>query len=65
MYPILERDAALRPFERDINLRMDNYYRMHELLTNGRALSDFAKPPARTPCTCRANSITGQPTKHH
>ena len=42
MYPILERDAALRPFERDINLRMDNYRRMHELLANGRTLSDFA-----------------------
>ena len=42
MYPILERDAALRPFERDINLRMDNYRRMHELLANDRTLSDFA-----------------------
>ena len=42
MYPILERDAALRPFERDINLRMDNYRRMHALLANGRTLSDFA-----------------------
>ena len=42
MYPILERDAALRPFERDINLRMDNYRRMHALLANDRTLSDFA-----------------------
>ncbi|MBR1566738.1 MAG: alpha amylase C-terminal domain-containing protein [Oscillospiraceae bacterium] len=42
MYPILERDTALRPFERDINLRMDNYKRMHGLLANGRTLSDFA-----------------------
>ena len=42
MYPILERDTALRPFERDINLRMDNYNRMHGLLANGRKLSDFA-----------------------
>ena len=42
MYPILERDSALRPFERDINLRMDNYYRMHEILAGGRTLSDFA-----------------------
>ena len=42
MYPIIERDSALRPFERDINLRMDNYYRMHRLLTGGGSLSDFA-----------------------
>ena len=42
MYPILERDAALRPFERDINLRMDNYKRMHGLLANGGTLGDFA-----------------------
>ena len=42
MYPILERDTALRPFERDINLRMDNYYRMHGILAGSRTLSDFA-----------------------
>ena len=42
VYPIIERDSALRPFERDINLRMDNYYRMHRLLTGGGSLSDFA-----------------------
>ena len=42
MYPIIERDSALRPFERDINLRMDNYYRMRRLLTGGGSLSDFA-----------------------
>ena len=42
MYPILERDAALRPFERDINLRMDNYRRMYGRLTGGGTLSDFA-----------------------
>ena len=28
MVRILEWDSALRPFERDINLRMDNYKRM-------------------------------------
>ena len=42
MYQILERDAALRPFERDINLRMDNYHRMHAMLAGGGSLSDFA-----------------------
>ena len=26
MYGILMQDAALRPFEKDINLRMENYY---------------------------------------
>ena len=42
MYRILEWDSALRPFERDINLRMDNYQHMRYLLTGGRSLSDFA-----------------------
>ena len=42
MYPIVERDSALRPFERDINLRMDNYYRTRGTLTGGGRLRDFA-----------------------
>ena len=42
MYPIIERDRALRPFERDINLRMDNYYGTRRRLTGGGSLSDFA-----------------------
>ena len=42
MVRILEWDKALRPFERDINLRMDNYHRMHEMLTGGGTLTDFA-----------------------
>ena len=42
MVRILEWDKALRPFERDINLRMDNYHRMHEMLTGGGRLTDFA-----------------------
>ncbi|MBQ6928604.1 MAG: alpha amylase C-terminal domain-containing protein [Oscillospiraceae bacterium] len=42
MVRILEWDKALRPFERDINLRMDNYRRMHALLTGGGTLTDFA-----------------------
>ena len=42
MVRILEWDKALRPFERDINLRMDNYHRVHEMLTGGGRLTDFA-----------------------
>ena len=42
MYRILEWDSALRPFERDINLRMDNYYRTRNTLTGGGTLRDFA-----------------------
>ena len=42
MYRILEWDSALRPFERDINLRMDNFYRTRNTLTGGGALRDFA-----------------------
>ena len=42
MYRILEWDKALRAFERDINLRMDNYYRMHRMLAGEGSLSDFA-----------------------
>ncbi len=42
MYPIVERDSALRPFEKDINLRMDNYYRTRRTLVGDGRLSDFA-----------------------
>ena len=42
MYRILEWDSALRPFERDINLRMDNYNRTHRLLAGNGSLTDFA-----------------------
>ena len=43
-YKILEIDSLLgRYYERDINLRMENYHRMkNELLTEGQNLSDFA-----------------------
>ena len=42
MYRILQWDSALRPFERDINLRMDNFYRTRNTLTGGGSLRDFA-----------------------
>ena len=43
MYRILQQDSALRAFERDINLRMDNYYKMRHMLVGKRgSLSDFA-----------------------
>ena len=42
MYPIIERDSALRPFEKDIKLRMDNYYRIRRTLVGEGRLSDFA-----------------------
>jgi len=42
MVRILEWDSALRPFERDINLRMDNYNRMHRMLAGDGTLTDFA-----------------------
>ena len=42
MYRILEMDAALRPYERDINQRMDNYHRVYAQLTGGGRLGDFA-----------------------
>ena len=43
-YKILEIDSLLgRYYERDINLRMENYHRMkNELLDEGQTLSDFA-----------------------
>ncbi len=42
MVRILEWDSALRPFERDINLRMDNFYRMRGMLAGSGTLTDFA-----------------------
>ena len=42
MYPIIERDSALRPFEKDIKLRMDNYWRTRRALVGEGRLSDFA-----------------------
>jgi len=42
MVRILEWDSALRPFERDINLRMENYARVHRQLAGSGTLTDFA-----------------------
>lgn len=42
-YKILEYDKYLKPFESDINLRMDNYMRKKdELLKNNKNLNEFA-----------------------
>ena len=42
MLRILEQDRALIPFERDIELRMNNYRRMRYTLAGSGSLSDFA-----------------------
>ena len=42
MVRLVQIDPALRPFERDLELRMDNYRRTREALTRGGSLSDFA-----------------------
>ena len=42
MYGILMQDAALRPFEKDINLRMENYYATRRRLAGEGSLSGFA-----------------------
>ena len=42
VYKILEYDGALRPFQRDIELRMDNFKRLRRRLTHGGKLTDFA-----------------------
>ncbi|MCI6639462.1 MAG: alpha amylase C-terminal domain-containing protein [Pygmaiobacter massiliensis] len=45
-YPILQKDPLLKPYEADINLRMENYKRVRKQLVEGRdnladAASDF------------------------
>ena len=42
MLQIFEQDRALLPFEKDINLRMDNYRRMRYALVQNGSLSNFA-----------------------
>ena len=42
MLRIVEQDQALRPFQGDLQLRMDNYGRVRYELTQGGSLSDFA-----------------------
>ena len=42
MYKILQQDTALLPFQKDIELRMENYKRMRGQLTHGGRLIDFA-----------------------
>ncbi len=43
MYRILELNPQLQPFEGDIQLRMDNYYRKKDqLVGDGRTLNEFA-----------------------
>ena len=42
MLRIVEQDPALRPFQGDLQLRMDNYERVRYALTQGGSLSDFA-----------------------
>ena len=42
-YKLLKNDPQLRPFEKDIGLRMENFHRKKaELLTDGQTLADFA-----------------------
>ncbi|MBR0159812.1 MAG: alpha amylase C-terminal domain-containing protein [Oscillospiraceae bacterium] len=41
VYRIVQYDKALKPYEKDIELRMDNYKRTRAMLTEG-SLSDFA-----------------------
>ncbi len=43
MYPIVERDAALKPFSSDIDLRMERYFaKKKSILKKGETLKDFA-----------------------
>ena len=42
MYGIIRQDPALRPFEKDIDLRMDNYRRVRRRLVGRGSLSGFA-----------------------
>ena len=42
MYKLLKNDPQLRPFEKDIQLRMDNYKKTLDTLCGGGTLSDFA-----------------------
>ncbi len=42
MYRIVQRDQALRPFEKDIEQRMENYRQTRRALTRGGRLRDFA-----------------------
>ncbi len=42
MVRLVQIDPALRPFERDLELRMDNYRTTREALIEGGSLSDFA-----------------------
>ena len=42
MLRLLETDRALAPYEKDLELRMANYWRVREQLTQGGSLSDFA-----------------------
>ena len=42
MYKILQQDAALLPFQKDIELRMENFKRMRSRLTHNGRLIDFA-----------------------
>ncbi len=42
-YKLLKNDPQLRPFEKDIDLRMENFHRKKaELLAQGQTLADFA-----------------------
>ena len=65
MLRLLEADRALVPFEGDIELRMANYRRMLEQLTQGGSLNDFANAHEffgfhRTPdgCACPLTRCT-------
>ena len=42
MVRLVQIDPALRPFEQDLELRMDNYRKTRDALTEGGSLSDFA-----------------------
>ena len=42
MYRVLELNPQLKPFERDIELRMELYHNTKNRLTGGGTLKDFA-----------------------
>ncbi len=41
-YKIVQYDTYLKPYEADINFRMDRYYKVREELLNGNSIVDFA-----------------------
>ena len=61
MYGILMQDAALRPFEKDINLRMENYYATRRSTVPRTSTRSTATSPRFTPP--RRRNSTGRPSR--